>query len=173
MRDLKLDAKSGYKKSARVVGDVIGKYHPHGQDVVYQYYWLGLLKTLQYGCLLWMVRETSGTLMATQLRQVVIRRLGLQLPLKLLWKAWIKMPLILKRPMMVRMKSRLLCRSLSQPFGNGAAGIAVGMATSIPPHNLFEVCEALIALIKNPDISMEELVTYIPGPRFPNGWAFG
>jgi len=167
MRELKNDWNKPYKKSARVVGDVIGKYHPHGDTAVYD----TIVRMAQGFSLRYPLIDGQGNFgsidgdPAAAMRYTEIR--------------------------MMRLAHRMLAdldketvdfipnydESLSEPtvlpaaipslLVNGSAGIAVGMATNIPPHNLFEIIEGIKALIDNPDITIEGLLKIIPGPDFP------
>jgi len=169
MRDLKLDPKSGYKKCARVVGDVIGKYHPHAQEAVYD----TMVRLAQDFSVRMPLVEGHGNFgnidgdsaaasryteaRLTEAAEALMAGLDQNaVDFKATYDGENEEPVVMPA-------------AYPNLLVNGAAGIAVGMATSIPPHNLYEVCEGLIALIQNPDITIEELVTYIPGPDFPTG----
>ncbi len=156
-----------YKKSARVVGDVIGKYHPHGDASVYD----AIVRMAQPFSLRYMLVDGQGNFgsvdgdnaAAMRYTEVRMSRLTHEL-LADIDKETVDFgpnydesehePLVLP----TRVPTLLI---------NGSAGIAVGMATNIPPHNLTEVIGATIALIDDPSLGIDELMTYIPGPDFP------
>jgi DNA gyrase subunit A len=169
MHDLGNAWNKSYKKSARVVGDVIGKYHPHGDTAVYD----TIVRLAQDFSLRYPLVDGQGNFGSVDgdspaaMRYTEVR--------------------------MARLASEMLAdidkdtvdfipnydESLAEPvvlparfpnlMVNGSSGIAVGMATNIPPHNLSEVVDGLVAFIGNPEMSIEELMTYIPGPDFPTG----
>ncbi|MDQ3185401.1 MAG: DNA gyrase subunit A [Pseudomonadota bacterium] len=167
MHELSNDWNRPYKKSARIVGDVIGKYHPHGDTAVYD----TIVRMAQHFSLRYMLVDGQGNFgsvdgdNAAAMRYTEIRmsRIAHEL-LADLDKETVdfgpnydgseKEPLILP----AKIPNLLI---------NGSSGIAVGMATNIPPHNLNEVVEACLALLKNPGTSMEELIEIIPAPDFP------
>jgi DNA gyrase subunit A len=167
MHELSNDWNRPYKKSARIVGDVIGKYHPHGDTAVYD----TIVRMAQNFSLRYMLVDGQGNFgsvdgdNAAAMRYTEIRmsRIAHEL-LADLDKETVdfgpnydgseKEPLILP----AKIPNLLI---------NGSSGIAVGMATNIPPHNLNEVVEACLALLKNPETSMEELIDIIPAPDFP------
>lgn len=169
MRELKLDPKSGYKKCARVVGDVIGKFHPHGEGSIYD----AMVRLAQdFAVRLPLVDgqgnfgnidgDTAAAMRYTEARLTAAAEALMEgldqnaVDFKATYDGENKEPVVMPA-------------ALPNLLVNGSTGIAVGMATSIPPHNLSEICEGLIALIKNPNISIEELVEFIPGPDFPTG----
>jgi DNA gyrase subunit A len=169
MNELSNDWDKPYKKSARIVGDVIGKYHPHGDMAVYD----SIVRMAQDFSLRYTLIDGQGNFGSVDgdppaaMRYTEIR--------------------------MAKLAGELLAdidketvdfvpnydESLEEPFVlpsrfpnlivNGSSGIAVGMATNIPPHNLNETINGLIALIDNPEISSVELMSHIPGPDFPTG----
>ncbi|WP_371189173.1 DNA topoisomerase (ATP-hydrolyzing) subunit A [Thalassotalea maritima] len=167
MHDLGNDWNKGYKKSARVVGDVIGKYHPHGDTAVYD----TIVRMAQPFSLRYMLVDGQGNFgsvdgdSAAAMRYTEIRMQKISHALLAdLEKETVdfvpnydgqeQMPAVLP----TRVPNLLI---------NGSSGIAVGMATNIPPHNLTEVVNACVAMIDNPDITVDELIEYIPGPDFP------
>lgn len=167
MHELSNDWNRPYKKSARIVGDVIGKYHPHGDTAVYD----TIVRMAQDFSLRYMLIDGQGNFgsvdgdNAAAMRYTEIRmsRIAHELLIDLdketvdfgpNYDDSEKEPLILP----AKIPNLLI---------NGSSGIAVGMATNIPPHNLNEVIEACLALLRNPDISIEELIEYIPAPDFP------
>ncbi len=158
-----------YKKSARIVGDVIGKYHPHGDSAVYD----ALVRMAQPFSLRYMLVDGQGNFGSVDGDNAAAMRYT--------------------EARMQRMAEDMLAdmdketvdfapnydESLNEPtvlptkvpglLLNGSAGIAVGMATSIAPHNATEIFNALIALIGNPDLGIEEVMRIVPGPDFPTG----
>lgn len=167
MHELSNDWNRPYKKSARIVGDVIGKYHPHGDTAVYD----TIVRMAQDFSLRYMLIDGQGNFgsvdgdNAAAMRYTEIRmsRIAHELLIDLdketvdfgpNYDDSEKEPLILP----AKIPNLLI---------NGSSGIAVGMATNIPPHNLNEVIEACLALLKNPDITIDELIEYIPAPDFP------
>jgi DNA gyrase subunit A len=167
MHELSNDWNRPYKKSARIVGDVIGKYHPHGDTAVYD----TIVRMAQNFSLRYMLVDGQGNFgsvdgdNAAAMRYTEIRmsRIAHEL-LADLDKETVdfgpnydgseKEPLILP----AKIPNLLI---------NGSSGIAVGMATNIPPHNLNEVVDACLALLKNPETGIEELIEIIPAPDFP------
>lgn len=167
MHELSNDWNRPYKKSARVVGDVIGKYHPHGDTAVYD----TIVRMAQHFSLRYMLVDGQGNFgsvdgdNAAAMRYTEIRmsRIAHEL-LADLDKETVdfgpnydgseREPLILP----AKIPNLLI---------NGSSGIAVGMATNIPPHNLNEVVEACLALLKNPLIGIDELIEIVPAPDFP------
>lgn len=169
MRQLHLDPKSGFKKCARVVGDVIGKYHPHGDSAVYG----AMVRLAQDFSVRYPLVDGQGNFgnidgdgaaamryTEARLTEFAIAMMeGLNddaVDFMETYDGEESEPVVM--PSMV---PNLLC--------NGSAGIAVGMATNIPPHNLSEVSDALLYLIENPDCEIEPLVRKIKGPDFPTG----
>ncbi len=167
MRELGNDWNKPYKKSARIVGDVIGKYHPHGDVAVYD----TIVRMAQPFSLRYMLVDGQGNFgsvdgdapAAMRYTEVRMSKIAHEL-LADLDKETVdfvpnydnseKEPLVLP----TRVPNLLV---------NGSAGIAVGMATNIPPHNLVEVVSAVLALIDNPEISIDGLIEHLPGPDFP------
>ena len=167
MYDMGNSWNSPYKKSARVVGDVIGKYHPHGDVAVYD----TIVRMAQNFSMRYPLVDGQGNFGSVDgdppaaMRYTEIRMS--QLAEELL--ADIEKETVdfapnyddsLKEP-------TVLPSRIPNLLVNGASGIAVGMATNIPPHNLGEVVDALVILVEKPDISIKELMQYIPGPDFP------
>ncbi|HQT25864.1 MAG TPA: DNA gyrase subunit A, partial [Burkholderiales bacterium] len=167
MHELSNDWNKPYKKSARIVGDVIGKYHPHGDTAVYD----TIVRMAQDFSLRYTLVDGQGNFgsvdgdNAAAMRYTEIRmaRIGHEL-LADLDKETVDFgpnydgseqePLVLP----AKIPNLLI---------NGSSGIAVGMATNIPPHNLSEVVDACLALLANPEISIDELIDIVPGPDFP------
>ncbi len=167
MRELRNDFNKPYKKSARVVGDVIGKYHPHGDTAVYD----TIVRMAQDFSLRYPLVDGQGNFgsvdgdppAAMRYTEVRMMKLAHQMLADLDKETVDFIPNYdesLSEPAVLpaRVPSLLV---------NGSSGIAVGMATNIPPHNLSEIVDALVALIDNPDISIRELIEIIPGPDFP------
>jgi DNA gyrase subunit A len=167
MHELNNDWNKAYKKSARIVGDVIGKYHPHGDTAVYD----TIVRMAQNFSLRYMLVDGQGNFgsvdgdnaAAMRYTEVRMAKIGHQL-LEDLDKETVDFgpnydgsenePLV----MPARIPNLLI---------NGSSGIAVGMATNIPPHNLNEVIAGCLAMLENPAITIEELIAYIPAPDFP------
>lgn len=169
MHDMGNDWNKPYKKSARVVGDVIGKYHPHGDIAVYD----TIVRMAQNFSLRYMLVDGQGNFGSVDgdnpaaMRYTEIRMK--QLTHELL--ADLEKETVGFQPNYdeTLQEPTVLPAKFPNLLVNGSAGIAVGMATNIPPHNLQEVCDAIIALIKNPALTFEELVAMVPGPDFPTG----
>ncbi|MDP3182551.1 MAG: DNA gyrase subunit A, partial [Desulfobaccales bacterium] len=163
-----------YRKSARIVGDVIGKYHPHGDTAVYD----AIVRMAQDFSLRYPLVDGQGNFgsvdgdapAAMRYTEVRLTRLAHELLTDLdkdtvdfvaNYDASMKEPLVLPS----RLPNLLV---------NGSSGIAVGMATNIPPHSLDEVCDGLLAMLENPEITLPELMAIIPGPDFPTaGFIYG
>ncbi|EPJ44947.1 MAG: DNA gyrase subunit A [Osedax symbiont Rs1] len=169
MSELKNDWNKPYLKSARVVGDVIGKYHPHGDSAVYD----TIVRMAQNFSLRYMLIDGQGNFgsvdgdsaAAMRYTEIRMRKISHDLLADLdketvdyvpNYDGTIQIPAVLP----TRLPNLLL---------NGSSGIAVGMATNIPPHNLTEVVNGCLALIDNPDLDIDGLMEYIPGPDFPTG----
>ncbi|MBS0012800.1 MAG: DNA gyrase subunit A [Desulfobacterales bacterium] len=169
MRELRNDWNKPYKKSARIVGDVIGKYHPHGDSAVYD----ATVRMAQKFTLRYPFVDGQGNFgsvdgdppAAMRYTEVRMTRLAHQM-LEDIDKETVDWQLnydeTLNEPMVLPAKVPSLLL-------NGSSGIAVGMATNIPPHNLNELAEAIKALIDNSELSVNELIDYLPGPDFPTG----
>ncbi len=158
-----------YKKSARIVGDVIGKYHPHGDTAVYD----ALVRMVQDFSLRYPLIDGQGNFgsvdgdsaAAMRYTEVRMAKIAGEL-LSDLDKETVENGPNYDGSLL---EPRVLPARIPNLLVNGSAGIAVGMATSIPPHNLGEVLDALIELIANPDITIEGLMERIPAPDFPTG----
>ena len=169
MRELKNDYNKAYKKSARIVGDVIGKYHPHGDAAVYD----TIVRLAQDFSMRYPLVDGQGNFgsvdgdrpAAMRYTEIRMQRLTHQM-LEDLDKETVEFvpnyDESLSEPSVLPSKIPAL-------LVNGSTGIAVGMATNIPPHNLSEVTDAITALIDNPEITWNELRQYISGPDFPTG----
>ena len=158
-----------YKKSARVAGDVIGKYHPHGEMAVYD----TIVRMAQDFSMRYPLIDGQGNFgsidgdppAAMRYTEIRMARLGEELLADIEKETVDFIPNYddqLKEP-------AVLPSRIPNLLINGAAGIAVGMATNIPPHNLGEVVDGLVALVENPNITIKELMKHIPGPDFPTG----
>lgn len=169
MKEVGLSASRPHKKSATVIGDVLGKYHPHGDMAIYD----ALVRMAQIFSMRYVLVDGQGNFGSvdgdapaayrytearlTSLAEEILKDLDKDtvdfIPN---FDGRLKEPIVLPASF-----PNLLC--------NGASGIAVGMATNIPPHNLSELVAALIALIDNPKVADEELLSLVPGPDFPTG----
>jgi len=169
MHQLKLDPTAGFKKCARVVGDVMGKFHPHGDASIYD----ALVRLAQEFAARYPLVEGQGNFgnidgdNAAAMRYTEARLTEVAQALLL----GIEDDAIDFRPTYDGMEQEPVVLPAAFPnlLANGASGIAVGMATSIPPHNAGEVCAAAIHLIEHPDCSTEDLLRHMPGPDFPTG----
>jgi DNA gyrase subunit A len=157
-----------YKKSARIVGDIIGKYHPHGDVAVYD----TLVRMAQDFSLRYMLIDGQGNFgsidgdppAAMRYTEIRLARIADEVLADLEKNTVDYVPNYdesLQEPTLLASRIPLLLL-------NGSSGIAVGMATNIPPHNLNEIINGTIACIKNPDITIEKLMRHIPGPDFPS-----
>ncbi|MEK6862384.1 MAG: DNA gyrase subunit A [Nanoarchaeota archaeon] len=157
------------KKSARIVGEIMGKYHPHGDVAIYD----SLVRMAQNFSLRYPLIHGQGNFgsmdgdeaAAMRYTEAKLAKISLEL-LQDIDKDTVKFvgnfDNSLKEPL-------ILPGKIPNLLINGSSGIAVGMATNIPPHNIVEVCDAIIATIDNPQIEIKELVDYIKGPDFPTG----
>ncbi len=169
MRQLKLEPGSGYKKSARVVGDTIGQYHPHGEASIYD----ALVRLAQDFAQRYPLIDGQGNfgnvdgdnaaaMRYTEARLTEAAGLMLQdidrdtVGFRSTYDGTGEEPIVLPA-------------AFPHLLANGAQGIAVGMATSIPPHNVAEICDALLHLIKAPNARIETIVDLVPAPDFPTG----
>jgi len=167
MQELKNDYNKPYKKSARIVGDVIGKYHPHGDAAVYD----TIVRMAQDFSLRYPLVDGQGNFgsvdgdppAAMRYTEIRMMRLAHQMLTDLDKETVDFVPNYdesLSEPSVLPAK-------LPSLLVNGSSGIAVGMATNIPPHNLSEIIDAINAIIDTPDISTAELLELVPGPDFP------
>ena len=169
MRELKNDWNKPYKKSARIVGDVIGKFHPHGDQAVYD----TIVRLAQDFSMRYPLVDGQGNFgsvdgdppAAMRYTEIRMKRLAHEL-LEDLEKETVDFVPNYDESLF---EPVVLPAKIPSLLINGSAGIAVGMATNIPPHNLSEIIEALKALIDNPQISAAELIELVPGPDFPTG----
>ncbi len=169
MQQLKLDPNSGFKKSARVVGDVIGTYHPHGDQAVYD----ALVRLAQDFSVRFPLIDGQGNfgnidgdgaaaMRYTEARLTAIAEALLN---------DIDQDTVDFRETYdgEEQEPEVLPAAFPNLLANGASGIAVGMATNIPPHNVGELADGLLHLLKHPNASIDKLVDLIPGPDFPTG----
>ena len=167
MHELGNDWNKPYKKSARIVGDVIGKYHPHGDTAVYD----TIVRMAQDFSLRYPLIDGQGNFgsvdgdspAAMRYTEIRMSRIGHEMLVDIdketvdfgpNYDGSEREPLVLPS----RIPNLLI---------NGSSGIAVGMATNIPPHNLGEVVRACLALLENPELSDDDLMQYVPAPDFP------
>src|SRR5215204_1235976 len=169
MRLLRLDPGQAYKKCARIVGDVIGKFHPHGDQAVYD----ALVRLAQDFAQRYPLVDGQGNFgnidgdnpaayRYTEARLTEVARLLLEgidedaVDFRDTYNGEDEEPIVLPA-------------AFPNLLANGSQGIAVGMATSIPPHNAAELCDAALYLISHPKATTEQLLKYVPGPDFPTG----
>ncbi|WP_421709358.1 DNA topoisomerase IV subunit A [Algihabitans sp.] len=169
MRELRLNPDTPFKKSARVVGDVIGKYHPHGDQSIYD----ALVRLAQEFALRYPLIDGQGNfgnidgdnaaaMRYTEARLTAVAARLLEgideeaVDFRATYDGEAQEPVVLPA-------------NFPNLLANGAQGIAVGMATSIPPHNVAELADALVHLVRHPGASIETLVEKVPGPDFPTG----
>jgi len=158
-----------YKKSARIVGDVIGKYHPHGDVAVYD----ALVRMAQDFSMRYPLVDGQGNFgsidgdppAAMRYTEVRMTRLAEEL-LADIEKDTVNFVPNYDESLLM---PEVLPAKFPNLLVNGASGIAVGMATNIPPHNLAEVCDGLVYLIDHPKASLDDIMKFIPGPDFPTG----
>ena len=169
MRQLRLDPGQGFKKSARVVGDVMGKFHPHGDAAIYD----AMVRLAQEFAMRYRLVDGQGNfgnidgdnaaaMRYTEARMTEVAQLLLD---------GIDEETVDFRPTYDGESEEpcLLPAGIPNLLANGAQGIAVGMATSIPPHNVTELADAALHLIKHPNASVDTLLGYVRGPDFPTG----
>ncbi len=169
MRELKLDPAGKFLKCAKIVGDVMGDYHPHGDQAIYD----ALARLAQDFAVRYPLVDGQGNFgnidgdnpaaeRYTEARMTEVAALLLEgidedtVPFRPNYDGRLEEPAVLPA-------------AFPNLLANGSTGIAVGMATSIPPHNADELCAALLHLIKHPNATIEKLVEFIPGPDFPTG----
>ncbi len=161
------DWNKAYKKSARVVGDVIGKYHPHGETAVYDTI-VRMAQSFSMRCMLVDGQGNFGSVdgdspAAMRYTEIRLSRIAHEL------LADLEKETVDFGPNYDESETQPLVLPTRVPnlLVNGSTGIAVGMATNVPPHNLGETIDACFALMENPDISIPQLMEYLPGPDFP------
>jgi DNA gyrase subunit A len=169
MDDLGLRYNSAYKKSARIVGDVLGKYHPHGDTPVYE----AMVRMAQDFSLRYTMVDGQGNFgsvdndppAAMRYTEARLSRIAEEMLVDIDKDTIDFVPNFdgsLQEP-------SILPARLPNLLANGSSGIAVGMTTNIPPHNLGEICDAIVRLIDNPEATSEELLELVKGPDFPTG----
>src|SRR5579862_942388 len=167
MRELGNDYNKPYKKSARVVGDVIGKYHPHGDTAAYD----TIVRMAQHFSMRYVLVDGQGNFgsvdgdapAAMRYTEVRMSKLAHELLADIDKETVDFVPNYDES----ETEPSVLPTRVPNLLVNGSSGIAVGMATNIPPHNLTEIVTACIALIENPDITLAQLMQIVPGPDFP------
>jgi topoisomerase-4 subunit A len=169
MLELRLDPRSGFKKCARIVGDVMGKYHPHGNDSIYD----AMVRLAQEFSQRYPLVDGQGNfgnidgdnpaaMRYTEARLTAIAEAMLDgidedaVDFRETYDGEGREPMVLPA-------------AFPNLLANGASGIAVGMATAIPPHNVGEVCAALLHLIEHPEATVADLMQHLPGPDLPTG----
>jgi topoisomerase-4 subunit A len=169
MRQLRLDPEAGFKKCARIVGDVMGKYHPHGDAAIYE----AMVRLAQDFAARYPLVEGQGNfgnidgdnpaaMRYTEARLTEVAQALLEgieedaVDFRATYDGEEREPIVLPA-------------AFPHLLANGAAGIAVGMATSIPPHNAGELCAAALELVRKPDVGTDQLLRHIKGPDFPTG----
>ena len=169
MNELNINHNSSYKKSARIVGEVIGKYHPHGDSAVYQTM-VRMAQPFTYRYPLIDGHGNFGSMdgdapAAMRYTEVRLSKISSELT-KNINKKVVKFQYNYDES---EIEPQLLPAIFPNLLANGSQGIAVGMATNIPPHNLVELIDASIYLINNPDCDINQLLSIIKGPDFPTG----
>jgi DNA gyrase subunit A len=169
MNDLNLSPGSGRKKCAKIAGDTSGNYHPHGEQAIYP----ALVRMAQD----WVMREVLIDKQGNFGSLAGLPPAAMRYTEARLSQASAEMMRDIDRETVDfvptydndRLEPVVLPARFPNLLVNGSSGIAVGMATSIPPHNMAEVCEAVIRVIDNPDAGLEEILEILPGPDFPTG----
>jgi topoisomerase-4 subunit A len=169
MRELRLDPAGGYKKCAKIVGEVMGNFHPHGDQAIYD----ALVRLAQDFAVRYPLVDGQGNfgnidgdnpaaMRYTESRMTLTAEALLD---------GIDEETVDFRPTYdgTNQEPVVLPAAFPNLLANGSSGIAVGMATNIPPHNVDELCGALLHLIKHPNATIEKLVEFVPGPDFPTG----
>jgi topoisomerase IV subunit A len=169
MRELRLDPAGAYKKCAKVVGDVMGNFHPHGDQAIYD----AMVRLAQDFAVRYPLVDGQGNfgnvdgdnpaaMRYTESRMTAVAALLLD---------GIDEDTVDFRPTYdgTNQEPVVLPANFPNLLANGTSGIAVGMATSVPPHNVEELCNALLHLIKHPNATIDKLVEFVPGPDFPTG----
>ncbi|MGX6960772.1 MAG: DNA topoisomerase IV subunit A [Rickettsia endosymbiont of Pentastiridius leporinus] len=169
MLQLRLEPTSGYKKCARVVGDVIGKYHPHGDGAVYD----TLVRLAQHFSLRYPLIDGQGNFGSIDGDNAAAMRYteSRMTEICTLLMEDIDKDTVDFRPTYddSDLEPVIMPASFPNLLANGSEGIAVGMATNIPPHNLHELCDALMHLIDHPKAEISDMMNFIKGPDFPTG----
>ncbi|HBS51142.1 MAG TPA: DNA topoisomerase IV subunit A [Rhodobacteraceae bacterium] len=169
MRELRLNATGGFRKSAKISGDVMGNYHPHGDAAIYD----AMARLAQDFSVRYPLVDGQGNFgnidgdnpaasRYTEARMTIVAEALLEglnedaVDFRDNYDGTLREPVVLPA-------------SFPNLLANGSSGIAVGMATNIPPHNIAELCDACLHLIKTPDARDDTLLNYVPGPDFPTG----
>src|SRR5665213_1298429 len=169
MRQLRLDPGTAYKKSAKIVGDVMGSYHPHGDQAIYD----ALVRLAQEFSVRYPLVDGQGNfgnidgdnaaaMRYTEARLTQVSQMLLEgidddaIDFRATYDGETMEPIVLPA-------------NFPNLLANGSTGIAVGMATSIPPHNVAELCDAMELLIDTPDCTVKDLLKHVKGPDFPTG----
>jgi topoisomerase IV subunit A len=169
MSEMGVRPNTAYKKCARIVGDVMGKFHPHGDQAIYD----ALVRLSQDFAIRYPIIDGQGNfgnidgdnpaaMRYTEARMTDVAALLLEgidenaVDFRPTYNEEDEEPIVLPG-------------AFPNLLANGSSGIAVGMATNIPPHNVHEICDAALHLIKNPDATVADLVEFIPGPDLPTG----
>ncbi|MEM4566138.1 MAG: DNA gyrase subunit A [Archaeoglobaceae archaeon] len=169
MHEMQLHSTKSFRKCARIVGEVLGKYHPHGDAAVYD----ALVRLAQDFTMRYPLIEGQGNFgsidgdppAAMRYTEARLAKIAEEMLADIEKETVDFMPnfdATLKEPVVLPAK-------IPNLLVNGSSGIAVGMATNIPPHNLAEVCDAVIFCIENPNVTVEDLMKFIKGPDFPTG----
>jgi len=169
MSELNMQPNSAYKKSARLVGDVMGKYHPHGDSSIYEAM-VRMAQPFSYRNMLVNGHGNFGSIdgdgaAAMRYTEAKMTKITMEM-LRDINKNTIDFK---EKYDGAEREPSVLPARFPNLLVNGATGIAVGMATNIPPHNLTEVIDGVLATVENPEIEIEELMDYIKGPDFPTG----
>jgi topoisomerase-4 subunit A len=169
MRELKLDPTGGYKKCAKIVGEVMGNFHPHGDQAIYD----ALVRLAQDFAVRYPLVDGQGNFGNVDGDNPAAMRYteSRLTPVASLLLEGIDEETVDFRPTYdgTNQEPAVLPANFPNLLANGTAGIAVGMATSVPPHNVEELCNALLHLIKHPNAHIDKLVEMVPGPDFPTG----
>ena len=169
MNELKIFSNVQHKKSARIVGDVMGKYHPHGDSSIYE----AMVRMAQDFSYRYPLVDGHGNFgnidgdgaAAMRYTEARLSKIAMEM-LRDIDKNTVD---FVENYDATEMEPNLLPSRFPNLLVNGTTGIAVGMATNIPPHNLGEVIDGCVALIQNPELTSEDLIEYVKGPDFPTG----
>ena len=169
MNELKIFSNVQHKKSARIVGDVMGKYHPHGDSSIYE----AMVRMAQDFSYRYPLVDGHGNFgnidgdgaAAMRYTEARLSKIAMEM-LRDIEKDTVD---FIENYDATEIEPNLLPSRIPNLLVNGTTGIAVGMATNIPPHNLGEVIDGCIALIRNPELTSEDLMEYVKGPDFPTG----
>jgi DNA gyrase subunit A len=169
MNDMGMRYNTSYKKSARIVGEVMGKFHPHGDSPIYE----AMVRLAQDFSMRYMLVDGQGNFgsvdsdppAAMRYTEARLSQIAEQMLLNIDSDTVDFVPNFDSS----LMEPSVLPTRLPNLLVNGSSGIAVGMATNIPPHNLNEICDALIHLVDTPEATVEDLARFVRGPDFPTG----